>query len=64
MAYIDSVLVQKVFDFPERERKPNVEHHRQADDLGAGFEVFERVALFHPKRLRPGTARLNQVPLT
>ena len=49
MAHIDPTLMQQVFDIPERERKPNVEHYRQADDLRARLEVLERVALFIPK---------------
>ena len=39
-------LMQQVLGIPEREKKPNVEHHCQADDLGAGFEILERAALF------------------
>lgn len=30
-----------VIDIPERQRKPDLEHHRQTDDLGAGLEVPE-----------------------
>ena len=64
MAHIDPTLMQQVFDIPERERKPNVEHYRQADDLRARLEVLERVALFHPERPGQGTAPLNRVSLT
>jgi hypothetical protein len=51
MADIDATLVQKVFDISKRERKPDVHHHRQADDFRAGFEVAEWAAFCHPTRL-------------
>ena len=38
---IDPTLVQQVFDIPERERKPNVEHHRQ--DREPDEVVFEKL---------------------
>lgn len=41
MAYIDPTFMQEIFDIPKREWKSDVQHHRQADDFGAGFEVFE-----------------------
>ena len=34
VADIDAAFVQKIFDIPKRKRKPDVHHHRQADDLG------------------------------
>lgn len=36
-------LIQQVFDVPERERKSNVHHCSQLDDLGRRFEVAKRV---------------------
>ncbi len=47
-AYVDASLVQQIFIMPKREREPNIKHLRQADDLGAGFEVFEGGRLGHP----------------
>jgi len=32
-----------VLDVSQRERKSDVQHHRQADDLGAAVEALERV---------------------
>jgi hypothetical protein len=37
--------MKEIFGIPERERKPNVEHHRQADDLRAGLEVLKGAGL-------------------
>jgi hypothetical protein len=50
MADFDTTLVQQVFDIPKRERKTDVRHHRQADDLRAGFDAFERSRFAIPKR--------------
>jgi hypothetical protein len=48
MANLDTTLVQEILHVAQRQRKPNVQHHRQADDLWARFEVAERGALGHP----------------
>jgi hypothetical protein len=45
---LDTSLVKQIFDIAQRQREPNLEHHRQADDLWARFEVAERGALGHP----------------
>ena len=37
-----------------REREPDVHHHRPADELRAGLEVPERIALGHASRLCEG----------
>ena len=34
MAYIDATFMEQAFDITNRERKPNVHHNGQADDLG------------------------------
>jgi hypothetical protein len=44
-------LVQQVLDVSQREREPDVEHHRQPDDRGARLEVPERRAFGQPARL-------------
>ena len=59
MAHLDAALVQQALYIPEREREPDVEHHRQADDLGARLEVSERAALAHAKTLRRRPAPLK-----
>ncbi len=41
MADIDASLVQQIFDIPQGKRKPDVQHHRQADDLWTGFEILK-----------------------
>jgi hypothetical protein len=48
VADLDTSLVKQIFDIAQRQREPNLEHHRQADDLWARFEVAERGALGHP----------------
>ena len=47
MADDDVSLLQRVLDIAQRQREPDIQHHRQADDLGAGLEVFEWVAFRH-----------------
>ncbi len=42
VAHVDASLVPQTFDIPKRKRETDVQHHRKADDLGAGFEVLER----------------------
>ncbi len=49
MAHVDAALVQQILDVPKGEREPDVEHHRQADDLRARLEVAEWAAFCHPK---------------
>jgi hypothetical protein len=44
MADFNPALMKQIFHIPERKRKPNVKHHCQADDFGAGFEVPEWTA--------------------
>jgi hypothetical protein len=51
MAHVDAALVEQVFDIPERKREPHIEHHCQADYLGAGLEVLERGAFCHSRTL-------------
>ena len=46
-ADVDAAFVQKVFDIPQRERKSDVQHDRQANNLGTAVKVLERVAFCH-----------------
>jgi hypothetical protein len=34
IADVEAALVQKIFNIAKRMREPDIEHHRQADDLG------------------------------
>ncbi len=60
VADIDPALVQQVFDIPQRKWKPDVQHHRKADDLGTGFEVLEGGRSGHSQTLRKPPAPLKQ----
>ena len=57
---LDTPLMQEILDVSKRQRKTNVEHHRQADDLGARLEVSERRAFGHPCRLGDSQGSLKQ----
>lgn len=48
---VDPAFVQNVLDLSQAERISDVIHHRQFDDLGAGFEILERGAAGHKLRL-------------
>ncbi len=45
MADVDASLVQQILDIPKRKRKPDVEHHCQADDIWRCLEIGERLGL-------------------
>ncbi len=60
MALVDASLVQQVFDILKRERETNVQHHRKADDFGAGFKAFERGRSGQGQKLRKTPAPLKQ----
>lgn len=47
VADVDAAFVQKIFDIPQREWKPDLQRNRQANDLGTAVKVLEWVALFH-----------------
>ena len=51
MADLDAAFMQKILDVSKRQREPDVEHHRQADDLGACLEVTKRAVSGHPRTL-------------
>ena len=61
MAGIDASFVQQVLDIPQRQRKADVQHRCQTDNLGAGFEISEGAALCHPKQLADGPGHLEAV---
>ena len=51
MDHIDPVFVKQMLDIAERERKTQIQHHGQANDLGRGFEIAERIGA-HVGKLR------------
>jgi hypothetical protein len=42
MTDIDAAFLQQILDIAKGQREANEHHHRQADNLTAGFEVLER----------------------
>ena len=61
MADLNATFVQEIFNITERERKPNIKHHSQADDLRARFKVPEWGVFCHTERLRDHPARIKLV---
>ena len=60
MADVDAPFMKQFLDVPQRQRKPDIQHYRQADDLGAGFEVLERGAFDHHRKLDGALPLLKQ----
>ena len=60
MADVNAAFMQQIIHIPERQRKPDVHHHRQADDLGARLEVTKGETFCHRERLGDRPARLNR----
>ena len=60
----DPAFVKQILNIAEREGKTDIQHHRQTNDLGRGFEIAERVAghVGDITKLRPSAQA--QVPLT
>ncbi len=61
MADLNATFVQEIFNITERERKPTIKHHSQADDLWARFKVPEWGVFCHTERLRDHPTRLKLV---
>ena len=61
VADLNASFVQKIFHVTEWERKTNVQHHSQADDLRARFKVPEWGVFCHTARLRNRPPRLKLV---
>jgi hypothetical protein len=51
MADIDATFMQQILDIAKGKWKPDIHHHRQADDLRRRFEVTEWAGFFHSKTL-------------
>ena len=60
MADIDAAFVQQIFDIAKGQRETDVQHHRQADNLTARFEIAKWIRFGHPVRLRNRPARLKR----
>ena len=60
MANVDAAFVQKIFYIPQRERKPYIHHHSQADVLRARLEVTKGGTFCHPATLISRPARLKK----
>jgi hypothetical protein len=61
VTYVYAVLVQKVLNIIVRQRKSDIHNHRQADDLGADFEIPKRRAFCCLVRLGRRPAQLKLV---
>ena len=61
MANIDAAFVEQIFHIAKRQRKPDIEHHRQADNLAARFEIAKWVMFGHPTTLRNHSTHLKLV---
>ncbi len=53
--------VQQALDIPQRKRKSDMQHNRQAYNHGAAVKVLERVCFRHEQGLRNYPARLRTV---
>ena len=56
VADLDASLVREILHISKRQREPDVEHHRQANDLRAGLEIAKRGAFGRQKNLVDGPA--------
>ena len=46
VADVDATFEQEVFDISQRQGKPHIHHHDQADDRGRRVEIAERTGWF------------------
>ena len=61
MADIDAALVEQIFHIAKGQRKPDIEHRRQADNLAARFEIAKGIMFGHPTTLRNHSTHLKLV---
>ena len=59
VADINTALEQQVLDLAQRQRLPDIHHHREANDFGRTIEIAE--GIFHPLRLGSITRRLKSL---
>ena len=62
VADIDASFKQKIPDLPQRQRIPDIHHHRQADNFGRRIEIME--CIFNPQRLRRQLSASSRFALT
>lgn len=60
VANVDTALVQQVLYIPQRQRKANIQHDCEADNLGAAVKTIEWVCFDNEDRLQKRPARLNR----
>ena len=51
MAHIDPTFMQQVFGCAKRELEPDIEHYRETDDFGTGFEISKWTVFGHSQTL-------------
>jgi hypothetical protein len=59
MADLNAALMQQVLDVAERQRKSDVQHNRQAYDLGPSCKIAKWIRFCHLDMLRNRPARLK-----
>src|SRR6056297_3130124 len=59
VADVDAPFMEQILDVAKRQREPDVQHHRQADDLWARLEIAEGAAFGHLRTLASALTRLK-----
>ena len=60
VADTDTALEQQVLDLAQRQRVPNIHHHREADGFGRTIEITEGVFIVGDYGMaRPGSSRFS-----
>ncbi len=61
MADINAPFMEQIFHIAKGQRKPDVQHHRQTDNLTTCFEIAKWIRFSHVRKVRNRPARLNPV---
>ena len=61
VAHIDTTFVEQIFHITKGQRKTDIEHHRQTDNLAARFEIAKWVRFGHVQTVQIRSARLKTV---
>jgi hypothetical protein len=59
MADFNPAFVQQILNVAQRQREPDIQHYRQADDLKASLQVTESGLFGHPGRIAKRNDRLK-----